>query len=199
VIDGANAMSVPKLRSTDALILVDVQNDFCPGGSLAVSGGDEVVPVLNGWIAAAEKAGAVVAASRDWHPSGHVSFRESGGPWPAHCIQMTRGAEFHPQLQVPKDAPIVSKGAERERDNYSAFAGTGLGDQLRRRGVRRVFVGGLAQDYCVRATVLDALQEGFEVHLLLNATRPVDVAGGQRAVEEMRAAGCIVEQGGPNA
>jgi nicotinamidase/pyrazinamidase len=192
-------MSEPELRPTDALVLVDVQNDFCPGGALAVQGGDEVVPVLNEWVTAAQRAGAVVAASRDWHPPSHVSFRESGGLWPAHCVQRTRGAEFHPQLRVPSDAPIISKGTERERDNYSAFAGTGLGNQLRGRGVRRVFVGGLAQDFCVRATVLDALEEGFEVHVLLNGTRPVDVAGGERAVEEMRSAGCVVEQGGPNA
>jgi nicotinamidase/pyrazinamidase len=192
-------MSLPTLQPTDALVIVDVQNDFCPGGALAVAGGDEVVPVLNRWIEAAREGGAQVIASRDWHPRGHVSFQDRGGPWPAHCVQDTWGAAFHPELSLPPDTLVITKGADRDRDNYSAFRGTGLADTLRGRNVRRVWVGGLALDVCVRATVLDALKDGFEVHLIQDATRPVEAAGGRRAVEEMRTARCIIENGATNA
>jgi len=183
---------IPRLSRTDALVVVDVQNDFCPGGALAVARGDEVVPVLNRWIAAAREAGAPVVASRDWHPRGHVSFKARGGPWPDHCVQDTPGAALRTDLALPPDAVVLSKGAEIDRDAYSAFDGTGLADRLRKAGVRRVFVGGLAQDVCVRATVLDALKAGFDVSLIESATRPVDVEGGKRALDEMRRAGAAV-------
>lgn len=188
-------MSPPRLQPTDALILVDVQNDFYPGGALPVEEGDQVVPLLNRWIEAAREGGAYIIASREWHPPGHVSFRDRGGPWPPHCVQDTQGAAFHPAIRLPSDILVVSKGTDLDRDNYSAFQETGLADVLWRRGVRRVWVGGLALDVCVRATVLDALREGFEVHLIKGATRPVDRRNGGRAIEEMRAAGCIVENG----
>lgn len=182
--------------SGDALLAVDVQNDFCPGGALPVPEGDTVVPVLNRWIAAAGEPGAAVYVSRDWHPADHVSFADRGGPWPPHCIQSTPGADFHPDLALPASATVISKGTDPDRDQYSAFDGTGLGDRMRREGVARVWVGGLAQDVCVRASVLDGLQEGFEVHLLLPATRPVDVhpGDGDRALAEMREAGAIIEE-----
>jgi nicotinamidase/pyrazinamidase len=183
------------MQHTDALVIVDVQNDFCPGGALPIENGDQVVHVLNRWIEEAKLAGAMIVASRDWHPPDHVSFHAQGGPWPAHCIQGTRGAAFHPELHLPPDAPIVSKGMSRDRDNYSAFQDTGLTEMLRRRGVQRVWIGGLAQDVCVRATVLDALKAGFEVHLIESATRPVDQAGGARALADMRTAGCKIENG----
>jgi len=186
----------PCLEPTDTLIIVDVQNGFCRGGALPVLGGDEVLPVLNRWIQAAERAGALIVASRDWHPADHVSFRDRGGPWPVHCVQGTPGAEFHSDLRLPADAIIVSKATSREQESYSAFGGTGLGDLLRQRGVSRVWVGGLAQDYCVRATALDALREGFEVHLIEEATCPVSAEGGRRAIEELAAAGCFIERGG---
>lgn len=192
-------MDTPTLRPTDALLIVDLQNDFCPGGALPVGEGDGVVAVLNRWIAAAAQGGADVIASRDWHPPGHVSFHERGGPWPTHCVQGTAGAAFHPQLALPPDARIVSKGTDAGRDHYSAFEGTGLADLLRKRGIRRLWVGGLALDVCVRATVLDALKEGFEVHLLQPATRPVDPGEGPGALEQMRAAGCVLEDGGADA
>jgi nicotinamidase/pyrazinamidase len=158
-----------------------------------------VIPALNRWVEAARGGGAEVVASRDWHPPGHVSFRGRGGPWPAHFVQNTRGAAFHPALGLPPGATIVSKGADRDRDNHSAFGDTDLAGMLRGRGVRRAWVGGLVLDVCVRATVLDAMKEGFEVHLIRGATRPIDLDAGRRAIRAMRAAGCIVENGGDDA
>jgi len=183
------------LGAGDALLIIDVQNDFCAGGSLAVPDGDAVVPVLNGWIARAQRAGIPIIISRDWHPAGHVSFLERGGPWPPHCVQGTPGAEFRPALEFPAGTLIVNKGEDPDRDNYSDFSETGLAERLRREGVRRLWVGGLALDYCVRATVLDAIREGFEVHLIRAATRAVDVTpgDGNRALAEVRAAGAIIE------
>jgi len=184
------------LQPADALIVVDVQNDFCPGGALAVPDGDQVVPVLNRWIERAESIGAVVVHSRDWHPPDHCSFQGQGGPWPPHCEQDTTGAELHSMLHLPMDAVHVHKGAEAGREQYSCFDGTGLGRRLRTAGIERLFVGGLALDYCVKASVLDALHEGFETHLVLAATRAVNVepGDGDRAVAEMEAAGAIIER-----
>lgn len=183
---------IPRLDSADALLVVDVQNDFCPGGALAVPEGDRVVPVLNLWIAAARESGAPIFASRDWHPRGHVSFRQRGGPWPEHCVQRTPGAELRADLKLPPEAVVISKGTELDRDAYSAFDGTDLAERLRRAGVQRVWVGGLAEDVCVRATVLDALQARFAARLIEAATRPVRADDGARALEEMRRAGADV-------
>ncbi|MDY6942263.1 MAG: nicotinamidase [Pseudomonadota bacterium] len=181
-----------ELKPGDALLVVDVQNDFCPGGHLEVAEGDQVVPVLNQWLAAAIKAGAMVIASRDWHPVGHVSFQAQGGPWPDHCVQDTWGAEFHPDLQLPDGVVIVSKGTRFDEDAYSAFHNTGLGSYLKRQRVKRLFIGGLAQDICVRDTVLSARKEGFEVVLLRAATRPVDAEKGAEALRQMAAAGAEI-------
>lgn len=191
----AFSMSFP-FRDGDALVIVDVQKDFCPGGALAVPHGEEVVSVLNEWIALARSAGIPIYVSRDWHPAGHGSFKDQGGPWPPHCVQNTPGAEFHPDLRLPGDAVIVTKGTDSRKDAYSAFDRTNLADLLYRGHVRRLWVGGLALDYCVRATVLDALTGGFEVHLLQEATRAVDVqpGDGRRALEELRAAGTVIEE-----
>lgn len=181
--------------SAHALLMVDVQNDFCPGGALAVPEGDEVVPVLNRYIARFRAAGAPVLASRDWHPPRTSHFREEGGPWPPHCVQETGGAAFHPELDVD-DVAVVTKGADPGDHGYSAFEGEtadgeDLAGRLRREGVRRVYIGGLATDYCVRATVLDAAREGFEPVLLIDAVRGIDVEEGdiERALEEMQRAG----------
>jgi nicotinamidase/pyrazinamidase len=190
---------MPTLHLSDALLLVDVQNDFCPGGALPVAEGDQIVPVLNRWIDAARAGGAFMVASRDWHPPGHVSFQERGGPWPTHCVRETQGAALHSGLHLPASATVLSKGTEVNRDSYSAFGGTGLAELLHQSGIRRVWVGGLALDVCVSATVLDALKEGFEVHLIKNATRPVTPDGGRRAIDAMRATGCIIEEGGDDA
>ncbi len=179
------------LTSGDALIVVDVQRDFLPGGALGVPDGDAVVPVLNRYIALFGQAGLPVVFTRDWHPANHCSFRAQGGPWPPHCVAASAGAAFAPGLDVPAAAAVISKATTAEADAYSGFQNTGLADWLRRHGCRRLFIGGLATDYCVRATVLDALAEGFAAVLLRDAARPVDVqpGDGTRAEREMRDAG----------
>jgi len=173
---------------TDALIVVDVQNDFCPGGALAVPDGDRVVPVLNALL---RRAGLLAVATRDWHPPDHCSFVTQGGPWPVHCVAGTPGAEFHPYLDRGQIGHVVSKATARDAEAYSGFQGTDLAAFLRGRGVRRLFVGGLATDYCVKATALDGRTEGFEVFLLTDAIRAVVVkpGDGDRAIAEMQAAG----------
>ncbi len=185
------------LREGDALLVVDVQNDFCPGGALAVPDGDAVINVLNDWIQAAVAASVPIYASRDWHPEDHVSFTERGGPWPRHCVQDTDGAAFHADLDLPAGTVILTKADRPDQDAYSAFEGTGFAERLRADRVRRLWVGGLALDYCVRASVLDALAGGgLEAHLILTATRPVDVQAGDgaRAIAEMEAAGAHIER-----
>ena len=176
-----------------ALLIVDVQRDFLPGGKLAVPRGDEVVPVLNRYIAAARARGIPVFASRDWHPALHCSFREQGGPWPPHCVAGTPGAAFAPDLALPATAIVVSKAAAQDADAYSAFGGTDLEGRLRALGVDNLVVGGLATDYCVLNTVLDALAAGFAVTLASDAVRAVDVSPGDgaRAELRMRSAGAI--------
>jgi len=159
----------------DALIIVDVQNDFCPGGALAVPDGDKIVPILNKYIEKFVSKGAVVVATRDWHPRNHSSFKDFGGPWPVHCVQNSWGAEFHPMLKLPKNTLIVSKAYEPDLEAYSGFQGTELDRLLKGFGVKRVFVGGLATDYCVKATVLDALKLGYEVYVLVDAVKGVNV------------------------
>ena len=180
------------IRQGDALLIVDVQIDFCPGGALPIEGGDAVVPVLNRWIDAAVAAKIPIYASRDWHPAHHLSFVESGGQWPVHCLQDDRGAQFHPDLMLPPSTIVVTKGTRFDRDQYSAFDETGLAAELKKRAVSRVWVGGLALDVCVRATALDAKRYGFETVLIADAARPVTAEGGARAVDELRAAGIAV-------
>ncbi|MGM0453654.1 MAG: isochorismatase family protein [Thermodesulfobacteriota bacterium] len=180
----------------DALIVVDVQNDFCPGGKLAIESGDAVVPVLNQWIEAAVDREIPVFFSRDWHPVGHLSFQSQGGDWPPHCIQDTEGAAFHPELMLPETGVKVTKGVRFDQDQNSVFDQTGLADELRRLGIQRLFVGGLAEDVCVLASVLDALTEGFETVLLLSATRPVTAEGGKAALDKMKAAGAVIQPDG---
>jgi nicotinamidase/pyrazinamidase len=181
------------LSSRDALLIVDVQRDFLPGGALAVPGGDEVVPVLNRYLAHARRAGLPVFASRDWHPANHCSFRAQGGIWPPHCVAGTGGAAFALGLELPPDTVIIDKATRPEADAYSAFSGTTLAAMLRERGVERVLVGGLATDYCVLNTVRDALREGFAVQLLRDAIRAVNVQpdDGARAEREMEALGAV--------
>ena len=181
------------LRPGDALLIIDVQNDFCPGGALPIAEGDTVVPVLNRWLGAAGDKGLPVYASRDWHPRGHLSFVGHGGEWPPHCLQDTAGAAFRPDLDLPADAVMIAKGTRFDKDQYSAFDETGLAGRLRDDGVERLWVGGLAQDVCVRATVLDGCKAGFEMHVILDATRPVTPEGGEAATAQMREAGAILE------
>lgn len=183
------------LAPGDALLVVDVQPDFCPGGALPVEDGDAVIGVLNAWIRAAHEKHLPIYASRDWHPPGHVSFEEAGGPWPPHCLQDTPGAAYHPGLLLPREVVKIAKGVRLDHDQYSAFDETGLAGHLRDRGVERVFVGGLALDVCVRATLLDGAQSGFEMHLVAEATRPVDPKKVGRVREELLVAGVRIEDG----
>jgi nicotinamidase/pyrazinamidase len=185
-----NSASPIHLQSGDALIAVDVQNDFLPGGSLAVPQGDAVVPALNRYLAAFAARALPVFATRDWHPARHCSFKAQGGIWPPHCIARTSGAEFALTLALPQDAVIISKAATSEADSYSGFGGTNLAERLRDVATR-LFIGGLATDYCVLNTVKDAIGEGFEVLLLVDAIRAVDVqpGDGARAEREMQQLG----------
>lgn len=180
-----------KIGKEDALIVVDVQVDFCPGGALPVPEGDKIIPVINEYIRKFDAAGALIVATRDWHPPNHASFRTQGGPWPPHCVQGTRGAEFHPSLRLPERTIIVSKATDPAREAYSGFEGTNLSEELRKAGVRRVFVAGLATEYCVKNTVLDALKHGFEVFLLEDAVKGIDLTPGdvERAIREMLESG----------
>jgi nicotinamidase/pyrazinamidase len=177
-------------HTDSALLIVDPQVDFCPGGALPVPGGDAIFPALNLVAARAP----LVVASRDWHPPHHVSFSERGGPWPPHCVQGTAGAEFHPALDRRPIAKVFSKGQDPDLDAYSAFDGTGLAVWLQDRGVGSLVVGGLATDYCVRASVLDALAAGFSVRILEDGVGAVDVrpGDGARALDEMRERGAEV-------
>jgi nicotinamidase/pyrazinamidase len=180
------------MQGKDALLIIDVQNDFCSGGALAVPEGDKVVPVLNRYIARFKKAGLPIIATRDWHPEKTSHFKTCGGVWPPHCVQESKGAEFHPDLELPLDAVIVSSGMAPDEDGYSGFEGvdaqgSSLAEVLRQRGVGRLFVGGLATDYCVKSTVLDGLKEGFGVVLIEDAIKGVDIQPGdsERAIQEM--------------
>ncbi len=175
-----------------ALIVVDVQRDFMPGGSLPVPKGDEIIDQLNTIISEFQKRGLPIFFTRDWHPPNHISFRDRGGPWPPHCVQGTEGAEFHPDLRVPEDAVIINKATDPDKEAYSGFDGTNLADELRERGVRRLFVGGVATDYCVRATVLDGLKLGFEVIVLEDLIRGVDPNTSREALKEMVLKGAIL-------
>ena len=193
------------MQAKDALIIVDVQNDFCPGGALAVSGGDEVVPVLNRAIERFTKAGLPIFATRDWHPEKTNHFKAYGGIWPVGCrtyleraAKGTRGAEFHAGLELGKDTVVVSAGMVPDEDGYSGFqardpSGARLAELLQRKGVERIIVGGLATDYCVKHTVLDGLKEGFKVLLLADAIRAVNLKphDGELAIAEMIRAGAV--------
>ncbi len=184
-------MRVAPVRNP-ALIVVDVQRDFMPGGALPVPKGDEVVPPLNVLISYFAERGFTVIYTRDWHPPDHISFKQRGGPWPPHCVQGSEGAEFHPDLAVPEGAVIVSKATDRDKDAYSGFEGTNLKEILEKRGVRRLFVGGVATEYCVRATVLDALKLGFEVFVVEDAVRGIDPSDEERAKNEMVREGAVL-------
>jgi len=186
------------LRPTDALIVVDVQKDFCPGGALAVDGADAIVPGINALMGRF----GCCAFTRDWHPPDHCSFSEDpefvDKSWPVHCVANTPGAAFHPDLHVPEDAWIVSKATEADREAYSGFDGTRFADDLRQRAVERIFVCGLATDYCVKNTALDGLRNGFAVVLIEDLCRAVNnpPGSGQASTAEMAGAGVQIVQSG---
>lgn len=189
----------PRLQAGDALLIVDVQRDFLPGGSLAVPDGDAVVAPLNAWISRFDAEGLPIFATFDWHPADHCSFREQGGPWPAHCIAGTPGAGFADGLALPPGAFRLPKATGRDVDAYSGFSGTELHLQLQWAMVRRLFIGGLATDYCVLRSVLDARRLGYGVVLLCDAMRAVDLqpGDGERAIADMLAAGAVTAEGLP--
>ena len=185
------------MNRKDALVIVDAQNDFCPGGALAVADGDQIIPALNRYIDIFSKAHCPTFATRDWHPAKTSHFKDYGGPWPVHCVQESYGAEFHPALRLGS-AAVLSKGMAADQDSYSGFqaansSGTLLADLLRRDGIERIFVGGLATDYCVKHTVLDGLKQGFQVVLLVDSVRAVNLGpnDGAVAIDEMIRAGAV--------
>jgi nicotinamidase/pyrazinamidase len=182
-----------------ALLIVDVQKDFCPGGALPAPGGDRIIPALNRHLAEARERDMPVYASRDWHPAVTSHFKEYGGEWPPHCVQGSAGAQFHGDLKLPADAIVISKGNDAAKPGYSAFDGrTSDGEallhDLRDRHVTRLYVGGIATDYCVKATALDAAQAGLDVRVLRDAITGIDVQPGDadRALEEMSRAGAQI-------
>jgi len=184
-------MNPIQLNETDALLVIDMQYDFLPGGSLGVPGGNEVLGPVNTLMGLFAARGLPVYASRDWHPGNHCSFAARGGPWPPHCVADTEGAAFSKELAFPADMVIISKAESADADAYSAFNGTALAEHLRQHGVTRVFVCGLATDYCVLNTVIDARENGFDVVIVPEAMRAVDVApgDGERAIERMTGLG----------
>ncbi len=192
----SNEEVVQAVAEKRALVVVDVQRDFLPGGSLAVPEGNEVVPVLNEYIQRFKAAGLPIYATRDWHPPVTRHFRQYGGAWPPHCVQGTPGAEFHPDLRLPDDVIIVSKGMDPNKDSYSSFQafeadGTDMATSLRKRGITHIYISGLATDYCVRNTILDALREGFQATVLLDGSFGVNLKphDSEKAITEMVAAG----------
>ena len=182
-------MAVYSPGAKDGLVVVDLQVDFCPGGALAVAEGDEIISPVNGLLDIPRW---MKVATRDWHPADHMSFQAQGGIWPVHCVADTPGAAFHSRMNAGEVEMVVSKATTRGAEAYSGFDGASLADDLRAKGIGRLFVCGLATDYCVKATALDARREGFEVVLVADAIRAVNVEprDGENAIEEMRAAGC---------
>ncbi len=193
---GSPDSPIENVGATLALLVVDVQNDFCPGGALGVPHGDSIIPRINRTIRLFERRGLPILFTRDWHPRETKHFKAFGGAWPPHCIQGTKGARFHSDLTIPDRAMILSKGMDPEQESYSAFQaltdrGRDLESVLHEIGVGELFICGLATDYCVRASTLDARRRGLKVHVLRDAIRGVDVKSGdsEMAIREMRAHG----------
>lgn len=189
-----------KFKLHDVLLIVDPQNDFMPTGALGVPQGDEIISLVNQWIAAAQAAHVPIIISRDWHPPHHISFIERGGPWPVHCVQNTKGAEFHKDLALPSNAIIVDKAFLVDKEAYSAFEGVThdskmpLPDQLQSLQAHRVWIAGLALDYCVYYSALSANQLGLEFHIILPACRAISPETGNKALEHMKKlGGTIIE------
>ena len=184
---------IPQPDGSAALLVTDIQNDFCPGGALGVPGCDAIIPLVNEYVRLFARRGATVIATRDWHPPAHMSFAAQGGPWPVHCVQGSRGAQFHPGLSLLSGALIISKASDPNKEAYSSFEGTRLAERLRDLGITTVFVAGIATDYCVRNTVLDARRLGFQVVVLEDAITGIDASPGdcEKAVRDMREAGAV--------
>ena len=193
--EAANIMTTDTFYNDDsALLIVDLQKDFCRNGLLEVADADAIIPEINGWILQAQVQKIPIYASRDWHPKNHVSFLDEGGDWPPHCIQDSDGAKFHPDLELPSDAVVVTKGVRFDHDQNSVFDDTGLAYHFRKKNIKELYVCGLALDVCVLDSVLDALKEGFGVVLITTATRPVDKEKARLALSRMREAGAVLTQ-----
>lgn len=179
------------ISKADALVITDVQVDFLPGGALPVPEGDQVIPVLNDYIKIFGKIGTAIFATRDWHPPNHISFTTQGGSWPPHCVQLSEGARFHPDLKLPEGTVVISKAMDALKESYSSFDSTDLAHTLELQGIYRLFVGGLATDYCILNTVLDARKLGFETVLLSDAVRGINLKPNdvEKAIEKMIAKG----------
>jgi nicotinamidase/pyrazinamidase len=192
--DSKNRSAIPQPDKKSALLLVHLQNDFCPGGALAVDGGDQIIPVANAFIRFFAREGFSIIATRDWHPENHCSFQAQGGPWPPHCVQGSRGSQFHPDLKMPPGTLIVSGATNPRKEAYSGFDGTSLEDRLEDGEAQTLFVLGLATDYCVKQTVLDACQRGFRVVVVEDGIRGIDAQPGdsQKALHDMQAAGAVI-------
>lgn len=180
------------MKLKKALLIVDVQDDFCPGGTLAVPEADKIIPNLNKYIKIFSKNKLPIFASADWHPKKTKHFKKFGGLWPVHCVQKTKGAQFHSKLKLPKETIILSKGMDPEKDSYSAFQaedvyGRSFLNLLKMFGAKELYVGGLATDYCVKSSVIDALKSGFKVRLLVDAIKGVNIRpkDSEEAIEEM--------------
>jgi len=188
-----NGRAIAQPDSKSALHVTDIQNDFCPGGALGVPGADAIIPIVNDYIRFFHRQGFPVIASRDWHPPNHCSFKEQSGIWPVHCVQGSWGGQFHPKLVLAPGAIIISKATDPKREAYSAFEGTPLDERLRDLGTETLFVIGVATDYCVRNTVLDACKLGYRVVVLEDAIRGIDATPGdcERAMHDMCAVGAI--------
>ncbi len=171
-----------------ALLIVDMQNDFMPGGVLEVRDSDKIIPIINRCIKKFNLKGAKVFATRDWHPEGHISFKERGGPWPKHCVQNTKGAELHKDLERVDE--IISKAMDRDKEAYSGFEGTDLADRLKANNIKDVFISGVATDYCVKNTAIDAIKHGFNVYLIRDAVK--GIGDEERAIKEMQSNGVKV-------
>lgn len=183
-----------RLDSGDALIIIHMQNDFLPGGSLPVQMGDTIIPVINRCLMLFHEHGLPIFATRDWHPSDHCSFQQQGGPWPPHCIATTTGAAFHPDIEFPINIQVISTAMTREKDTYSSFTDSQLHALLQASGIRRLFFGGVATEYCVFNTVKDALLLHYTTFVLEDAVRPINVKpdDGLHALEEMKHLGAML-------
>lgn len=188
---------------SSALIVIDVQNDFCPGGALSLPEGDQIIPAIDDCLAYAKAQQWLVIASRDWHPKEHCSFTAQGGPWPEHCVQGSEGAAFYPALQLPANAVVVNKAFEVDQETYSALSGVvdatqqPVKDFLKQQGVDDIFVCGLALDYCVFATANEACQAGYRVHVVLPACRGIDSMRCKQCLMNLRQMGVLIEEAFP--
>jgi len=180
------------MKLKKALLIVDVQNDFCPGGALGIKDGDKIIPAINKYIKIFVAKKLPIFATRDWHPKKTAHFKKFGGVWPVHCVQGTKGAQFHPRLKLPKDAILVYKGMDPKKDSYSAFQaedanGMSLPNLLKILGIKELYIAGLATDYCVKFTMYDAISKGFKVKILLDAVKGVNLKlhDSEEAIKEM--------------